>query len=312
LPDRSPGGPPPAGPQGTGAEAVRGIALVALGYAIISCADAALKWAMPEVGIGLAMIARGVVGTLCIVLIFGLRGLWPRNRRLVAARSILHCFVSAAWYWAWANAMPLADSYAVAAVAPLLMTVLAIPMLGETVGWRRWTSTMVGFAGAMVMLQPGGDLWRIETPVLLAATAAMAVTRIWTRILGRTETPASIAFWLLAAHVPAGVLLLPAFPPPAALPGAGALLALVFFGIANAAAHYLFARAFILAPVGTLAPFEYTPLLWGGLLGFLIWAEVPGWTTVAGAAVVAGAGLYAGHPERLRRAAEGARAGAVG
>ena len=64
------------------------------------------------------------------------------------------------------------------------------------------------------------------------------------------------------------------------------------------------ARAFALAPVSALAPYEYSPLLLGGILGFLIWSEVPAWTTLAGAVVVIAAGLYNLHRERLRRAAE--------
>jgi drug/metabolite transporter (DMT)-like permease len=284
---------------------MRGIALVALAYFVISGTDAAVKWALPEVGTAMAMIWRGVIGAGCVALLARGRGLFPRDRRLLAARSLLHTAVSGAWYWAWARGMPLADSYAVAATAPLLMTVLAVPMLAERVGWRRWTATLVGFGGVLVMLQPSGDLWRIETPVLLVAVAAMAVTRIWTRVLARSDTPAAIAFWLMVAHVPVGLALLPVFPPPSGswVPSLGAAAALTAFGAANALAHVLFGRAFALAPVSVLAPFEYSPLLWGGVLGFLIWAEVPSWTTLGGAAIVVAAGLYTLHRERVRRAA---------
>lgn len=200
--------------------------------------------------------------------------------------------------------MKLVDSYAIASAAPLLMTILAIPILGEQVGWRRWTSTAVGFLGVLVMLQPSGDLWRFETPFLLVAVVAMAVTRIWTRVLSATDGPAAIAFWLMVAHIPSGLVLLPVFPPATVTFGAGLVIALLFFGVANAIAHILFARAFALAPVSALAPYEYSPLLLGGVLGFLIWAEVPAWTTLAGAVVVIAAGLYNLHRERVRRAAE--------
>jgi drug/metabolite transporter (DMT)-like permease len=288
----------------TGAESVRGILLILSAYLVITGADAAVKWALPEVGVAVSMIARGVVGALVVVLITGGRGIMPVNRRLLATRGVLHCAVSATWYWAWLSGMALVDSYAIAAAAPLLMTLLAIPMLGERVGWRRWTSTLVGFAGVLVMLQPGGDLWRFETPFLLVAVVAMAVTRIWTRVLSATDTPAAIAFWLMVAHIPVGVMLLPAFPPPEAMPGMGVVAALVFFGVANAVAHILFARAFALAPVSALAPYEYSPLLIGGILGFLIWVEVPAWTTVGGAVIVIIAGLYNLHREQVRRAAE--------
>jgi len=85
------------------------------------------------------------------------------------------------------------------------------------------------------------------------------------------------------------------------------MLLLVLFGVFNGMAHLLFARAFALAPVSVLAPFEYSPLLIGGVIGFLIWAEVPGWTTLAGAALVVAAGLYNVHREQVRRAAERSR-----
>lgn len=290
---------------------MRGVLLGAAGYGVIACADASVKWVLPEMGPAAAMVWRGLVGAGVVALLCRGQGLWPRNGRLLAMRSILHCAVSAAWYLAWARGMGLADSYAVAAISPLLMTLLAIPMLGETVGWRRWTSTAVGFSGVLVMLRPGGELWRWETGVLVAATVAMAVTRIWTRVLSRTDNPQTIAFCLLAAHVPLGLLLLPV---PAMGPVAGGhaplvppwplLLALLAFGAANALAHMLFARAFALAPVQVLAPFEYTPLIWGLFIGFVIWGEVPAWATLGGAAVVIGAGLYNVHRERVRRARE--------
>jgi drug/metabolite transporter (DMT)-like permease len=289
----------------TGAEAVRGILLILAAYLVITGADVAVKWALPDVGVAVSMIARGVVGAIAVLAITRGRGIAPTNLRLLTMRGVLHCGVSATWYWAWLAGMSLVDSYAIAAAAPLIMTLLAIPMLGERVGWRRWTSTFVGFAGVLFMLQPDGDLWRFETPFLLAAVVAMAVTRIWTRALSATDGPAAIAFWLMVAHIPMGLLLLPFFPPPAdASPGWSVVAALVFFGVANAIAHILFARAFALAPVSALAPYEYSPLLIGGVLGFLIWAELPAWTTIGGAVVVILAGLYNLHREQVRRAAE--------
>jgi drug/metabolite transporter (DMT)-like permease len=149
--------------------------------------------------------------------------------------------------------------------------------------------------------------------MILAGTATLALTRIWTRVLAATDTPQAIAFWLLFAHVPMGLLLLPAFPPTGPLlPDWDVVFALAFLGLANGCAHFLFARAFAIAPVSVLAPYEYTTLLWGGLLGFAIWAEVPSWTTLGGAVLVITAGLYNLHRERVRRGQRGVegRAGA--
>lgn len=295
----------------TGAEAVRGIVLILVAYLVITGADAAVKWALPEVGVAVSMIVRGIVGALAVLALTRGRGIAPVNKGLLAVRGTLHCAVSATWYWAWISGVALVDSYAIAAAAPLAMTLLAIPMLGEKVGWRRWTSTALGFLGVLFMLQPSGDLWRFETPFLLLAVGAMAVTRIWTRVLSATDEPASVAFWLMIAHIPMGIALLPFFPPPPQMPGLGVVAALIFFGVANAIAHILFARAFALAPVSALAPYEYSPLLIGGALGFLIWAEIPGWTTVAGCLIVIVAGLYNLHRERARRAEERRSAGLI-
>jgi drug/metabolite transporter (DMT)-like permease len=272
-------------------ETRRGLLLVALGYATISTADAAVKWVLPEIGPATAMIWRGILGGAVVLLLARGRGLRPVNRPLIVLRALTQTAITAAWYLAWALGVGLADSFAVAAVSPLLMTVLAIPMLGERVGWRRWASTGMGFLGVLIMLQPGGELWR------------------WESALGRTDTPAAIAFSLMVANIPVGLLLLllvPGMGPPGGgapplLPSWHGCIALLWFGIANGIAHTLFARAFAMAPIRAIAPFEYTPLLWGTLLGFLLWAEVPGWTTLAGAAVVVAAGLYNLHRERVRR-----------
>jgi drug/metabolite transporter (DMT)-like permease len=306
----------PPGRSTSGEAAVRGLMLAALGYAIISFADAAIKFALPVVGVAGAMLWRGGAGALSIALLTRGRGLWPRNKRLVFGRSVMHCSVSILWYFVWMSGFGLADSYAVAAAAPLLMTLLAIPMLGERVGWRRWTSCAVGFMGVLFMLQPGGELWRWEAAVLLVAVCGMALSRIWTRTLAATDTPACISFWLMLTHIPMGLMVLPiaALWPPQGFPDlfpVGWLLALLlFFGVANAAAHLLFARGFALANIASLAPLEYSPLLWGLVLGLLIWGEVPAWTTLTGAGIVICAGLYNLHRERVRRSEERAGRGA--
>ncbi|SHJ36643.1 Permease of the drug/metabolite transporter (DMT) superfamily [Roseomonas rosea] len=272
-------------------EALRGIGLIALGFGIVTVSDAAVKWVLPEIGVAMAMILRGSLGALTVLVLSGGFRVRAVNRRLVVSRSLLHCAVTVTFYFAWFRGMPLADSYAVAAVAPLAMTVLAIPLLGETVGWRRWLSTVAGFLGVLVMVRPGGDLWRWEAAVLLGGVGFMAVTRIWTRVLARTDRPATVAFWLMVAHVPFGIAMLPFFPP-VGWPSWGGVVAIILLGLGNGAAHLLFARAFALAPVGLLAPFEYSTLVTGTLVGVLVWGDVPAWTTLLGASIVVAAGLY--------------------
>ena len=154
-------------------------------------------------------------------------------------------------------------------------------------------------------LRPGGLPWTPMLALLLGGTVRMAVTRIMTRLPSTTDAPECEAFWQLAAHGLAGVTLL------TVLPGIGGVgpavwLALAVLGVSSGLAHCVFARAYALAPVSALAPYEYTMLLWGGIAGFVVFGEVPGWSTLAGAAVVAAAGLYNWHREtqNLSRPAE--------
>ena len=287
------------------AEAVRGILIVAFAYVLMTMGDVAGKWALAPAGIAMVMFGRGVAGSAVIAGLVVVEGDWrrllPVRWRLVLLRSVIHAGCSLTWYIAW-QVIPLADAYAIGFTAPLVMTVLAIPMLSERIRWRRMLSTGVGFCGVLVMIRPGGDLWRPELLILAPGIVGMAISRIMTRTLSTTETAECLTFWLLAVHVPAaGLLLLLGFPGPGSL-GLGVLIALALLGILNGTAHWFMARAYALAPVSALAPYEYTPLIWGGVAGYVVFNEAPHASTLAGAAIVAAAGLYNLHRERVRRA----------
>ncbi len=289
----------------TPADTVRGIALAALAYVIWTLGDTAAKWVLPSAGVALAMFWRGIFGAVTVAAVAAAsqpgsiaRMLRPVRWQLVLARSAISSFVSIVWYIAWQQ-MNLIDTYAVGFTAPLIMTILAIPMLGERIHWRRTLSTVLGFLGVLVMLQPGGDLWKPVVILLLVGIVAMSVTRIMTRQLSTTETPECQAFWLLISHVLSGLLILPFFPPGGDM-SAIVWVCLVFLGGSSGLAHCVYTRAYGLAPVSALAPYEYTMLLWGGLAGYLVFNEVPSWTTLIGAVIIAAAGLYNLHRERMR------------
>ena len=305
----------PRGLTDTGTDAVRGIGFVVLAYFLLTVGDVVTKFVLPEAGVSGAMIGRGVFGALAIS---GLavaqpvphawRMLVPKRWGMVLLRAVLSSFVSLTWYIAW-RTMSLADTYAIGFTAPLLMTLLAVPMLGERIRWRRLLSTLIGFGGVLIMLRPAGDMWKPVVPLLLLGIVVMAITRIMTRMLATTETPPCLAVWLLISHTFAGCLMLP-FYPPAGVPGAFTWAALAVVGLANGLGHWVFARGYALAPVSALAPYEYTMLPFGGAFGLLVFGEVPSWSTLAGAAVLVAAGLYNLHRERLRRLGENGAAAA--
>jgi drug/metabolite transporter (DMT)-like permease len=293
-------------------DTMRGIMFAVLAYMIWTLGDATAKLVLPEVGIAAAMLWRGVFGAIMVLGMTmgwggsGWRRLMPQRWRLVLVRSVLSSFVSVAWYVSWLS-MSLADTYAIGFIAPLLMTVLAVPMLGERIRWRRALSTLVGFGGVLIMLRPGGDLWTPVVLLLLAGTMVMALTRIMTRQLTATETPECQAFWLLVAHTITGLVLLPFFPVVGSI-GPIAWVALAFLGLSSGLAHCVFARGYALGPVSALAPYEYTILPWGAAAGFLVFGDVPSWSTLVGATVVAASGSYNVYRERVRRAEERAAA----
>lgn len=296
----------------TGGESLRGIGVFLGAYFIGIVSEAIAKWVLPEVGPAVAMIFRGLIGGITVAVIVRGRGLISAHLRLLLWRGLLRCVASVTTFYVWSRGMSLVDTYAILSIAPLLMTLMAIPILGEKVSWQSWVATIVGCVGVLIMLQPSGDLWRIEAVVLLFGATLLALTRVWSRALTALDSPATITFWLMMAHIPFGLLLLPVFPPTGTVMTTNVLSLLILFGILNGVAQLLFARAFALAPISVLAPFEYSPLLFGGIIGFIIWADVPAWTTLYGVALVAAAGLYTVYREQRRRAAECASASAQG
>ena len=289
------------------ADTVRGILLVAASYFVLTLGDSAAKWTILATSVAWALLWRGAFGAVAVAIYTGaiggtagLASFRPVRWKMVALRSGLSSFTTVSWYLSWRH-MQLAETYALGFTAPLIMTVLAVPLLGERLRWRRILSTLAGFCGVLVMVRPGGIPLTPAVGLLMAGIVAMAVTRIMARDLSRTETPECQAFWLMASHGLAGVAML-WVTPLAAFGGVSVWVALAFLGITSGLAHCVFTRAYGLAPVSALAPYEYTMLVWGGILGFLIFGEVPSLSTVAGAAIVALAGLYNLHRERVRRA----------
>ena len=296
----------------TGTDTVRGIVLANICFLLLTIGDIATLWALPVAGVAGAMIGRGVLGGAAVAGLaavqkggepHGLQRLRPVRTRLVVFRSLIHAGASLTWYVSWQLGLPLAESYAVGYAAPLIMTLIAVPMLHERLGARRVAATGLGFLGMLVMLRPGGELWTPVSLLLLTGVAAMAVSRTLTRVLATTETPECLAFWLLAIHLPMGIaMVFMGFPAPGI--DVSVVAGLLVLGLTNGVAHWLHSRAAALAPIGALAPYEYTAMLWAGVLGYLVFAQVPSWGTIAGAIVVATAGLSNFQGERLRSRAE--------
>lgn len=297
----------------TSADTVRGIVLITLCYLLMAFGDVAVKFALPASGLALAILFRGFLGAATVATLaardgrLGLARLMPRRWGLVIVRSLLQSAVAITWFASWTS-MTLADSYAVGFTTPLIATVLAVLFIGERLDWTRVISTVIGLAGVIIMLRPGSGLWSPTLLLLLAGVTCSAVARILTRQLSRTETVESLAFSLLLMHIPIGFVLLYFLPIPNFAGPMGitweTLAALIALGLISGFAQLISARAYALAPVSALGPFDYSSMLWAVSLGWLCFGEIPHVSAMQGAVVIAAAGLYSFHTERTRRTVE--------
>jgi drug/metabolite transporter (DMT)-like permease len=195
--------------------------------------------------------------------------------------------------------LQLAEANSIFFFAPMVITALAGPLLGEWAGWRRWAAIGAGFVGVLVITRPGVRAFELGHVYALTAMFSYAFYVIMTRRMGARETAESLIFYSALAPV---VLMLPAVPFTAALPSDMlhwlVLLSLGFYG---GFGHWLLIRAYKLATTAALAPYPYMQMVWMILFGDVVFGQLPDRWTVSGAAIIVASGLYIVHREhRLR------------
>lgn len=193
--------------------------------------------------------------------------------------------------------MPLADAHAVFAATPLVITALAVPILGEKVGWRRWLAVGIGFVGVLIVLRPGGGGFHAGFAIVIVATLLFAIFQILTRLLTRHETVAMIFLVQIALGT---LLLLPPAVTTWQTPTSLDWLKLLASAFLGSTSHLLLIKAYSLAPAAILQPFSYTQLLWAIVLGILFFGDIPDSATIIGSAIVVGAGIFTWARERRR------------
>ncbi|MCB1361958.1 MAG: DMT family transporter [Rhodobacter sp.] len=185
--------------------------------------------------------------------------------------------------------LPLAQVYAVLFASPLLVTLLAIPMLGERVGLHRGLAVVVGLLGVMVVLRPGAQAITLGHLSALTAAAAAALSGVISRKIGRDERSAVMLLYPMMANVVIMAAILPAVYVPmelAHLAVVGVIALLALFAMTLTIGAYRRAEAALVAPM------QYSQILWASVYGALLFDETPDRWTVAGAALIVGSGLY--------------------
>jgi drug/metabolite transporter (DMT)-like permease len=200
------------------------------------------------------------------------------------------------------HSLPLSTAYSIFFVAPLLITALSVPFLGERVGPRRWVAIGVGLLGVVVLLRPSGDgLLSLSALAVLLAAVMYAVSAITVRILARSDSNQAMVVWLLAfMALGSGLLAWPHWVPLQS----DDLWRVAGIGVAGAVGQYTITAAFRLGEASLLAPLEYTALVWGVLLDATLWGVLPDAITWLGAAIIIASGLYLLRRERVHLQAE--------
>ena len=231
------------------------------------------------------ILLRGKAGTL-------LRVHW----RLHVLRGLLGVGMMVGFVYGLAR-MPLSTAYTIVFVAPLLVTALAVPLLGETVGPRRWIAIGIGLLGVLVVLRPTGEgVATLAGLAVLLAALSYSIAAITVRKLALRDSPEAMVFWFL--------VLLAVF--------AGAIAAfdwrpvqrehlwvIAGIGLTGALGQVALTHAFRLGEASQIAPLEYAALVWVVLLDLALWQALPDGMTWVGAAIIIASGLYLIRRERV-------------
>ena len=186
--------------------------------------------------------------------------------------------------------MPLVNTLTLGFTAPLMVTALSVPILGEHVGWRRWIAVTVGFVGVLIVLRPGAGEFSFASAAVLFAAFCYAMQAITARHLGTSETTLSLSIYVVIGPMvlSAGLLNETNWKTPdlsgwLLLTGAGIGSIISWIGMIN---------GYRSAAPALLAPLEYTALVGGAIAGYVFWNEVPDLWVLVGATVIIGSGLY--------------------
>ncbi|NQD35413.1 DMT family transporter [Permianibacter sp. IMCC34836] len=271
----------------------RGIIAMLCAIALFSGMDAFLKMLVVHYPPMQVSALRGLTATPFVLLSLLWRqrwsAMWPARLPLHALRAGIGVLMLAAFIYG-VHSLSLTDAYSIFFVAPLLITAFSVPLLKEHVEWQRWLAIVIGFIGVLIMLRPSGTgFFSLGALAVLFAAACYAFSAILTRIIGRTDSTAAMMFWFtIFLSLGATSLAAPNWTPinwqhwPW----------FIGVGLTGALGQYFITEAFRRAPAGVVAPFEYTAIIWGVLLDFLVWQAVPRASMLAGASVVIACGLY--------------------
>ncbi len=294
------------------ADRLRAIGLMIVAVVLFSALDTAAKFLATQKGLPISEIVWArFIGQFFLLLMFvpllgvmSVRALFTTNRLgLQTVRSVLMVSTTAFNFLAL-KYLRLDQTITIVFLAPLVVALLAGPLLGEWVGWRRLVAIFVGFAGVLIVVRPGFSQFHPAVLYSLLAMLAYALFMLLTRYMAAVDPPLVTLFYsmFVGAFFGAPLAIAEWVAPPDAL----SWLLVGSLGMLGGAGHYLFIHAYRLAPASAIAPFLYLQLLTMVAFGYTVFGDLPDLWTLAGSAVIVGSGVYLFHRERVTRGIPGA------
>lgn len=289
-----------------------GVAVMLLGMLLFALNDAMGKWLVATYSQGQVILIRSAAALVILVPIVwraGPSGLVKIERPVLQVARVFFSTAELFCFYFAVAALPLADVMTYWLAAPIYVAALSPFLLGEKVGWRRWTAIAIGFVGVLIALKPSSASLTSAALFSILGSAAFAFMMLSGRQLRNTPDTV-LAFWQIIGAALAGIVAV-FLTPSGWLPvQSGFDLALLgLLGVVAMAAHVLVNRALKLADAATVAPLQYTLLLWAVIFGWLFFGDVPQTSIVLGAGLIVLSGLYIFFREntlkRRRETAEG-------
>jgi drug/metabolite transporter (DMT)-like permease len=268
-----------------------GVGLMLAGIAMFSINDALGKWLLATYSVGELLLVRSVAALIVLAPFVGRAGTAAFRKAprpvLQIVRVALSTLEVAMFFWA-VSYLPLADTVTFYLAGPIYVTALSVVLLGEKVGWRRWTAVLVGFGGVLLALRPSAASFTLPALIALTGSIFFAFLMIATRQLRETSNTV-----LIAGQI-GGTLLFGAVTAPFGwvTPSLRDLALLSLFGVLSILALACVNLSLKLAPASVVVPYQYTLIVWAIVLGYAVFGDVPDLLMLAGAAVIVVAGLY--------------------
>ena len=276
-----------------------GIALMCGAVALFACLDTTAKYLNTQMDTMQVTWARYTFAFLLTLFVFNPvthpRLLRTRALKLQLTRSVL-LFLATAGNFLALRWMQLDEVLSIIFTFPFFVAIASGPLLGEWIGWRRWSAIGFGFAGVLLIARPG--LGGVHPAALfsLAATIAYGFYAVITRIVSKVDSDQTSLFY---SNFIGALIMLPIIPFVWTTPSSWLIvLMLMAIGVLGSIGHFLLIAGHRLAPAAVLSPFVYTQLIWVVILGYLVFDHLPNNWTIAGASMVVASGLYLLHRER--------------